>query len=784
MYVLHSWLTEYVPELDVDPFALGDLMSSIGLTCEEVQLLGEGLDGIVVARVLELSPHPDADRIQLVQVDAGDGEPLQICCGAFNMAVGDLVPLATLGTTMPNGMEIARRKMRGEWSNGMLCSASELELAEDHSGILVLPPDLTPGEPFAEAMGIRADARYDLDLTPNRPDALSVIGVARDVAAKLGVPFVLPDITVPTSGTPAEEMVSIDILDTKLCGRFTTHVLGGVPVGPSPSSISRRLPLMGMRPVSAIVDISNYVMLEYGQPSHAFDLGKVAGGRLHVRRARAGETIETLDGVVRELDTSDGVIADGDDVAVAIAGVMGGASTEISEDTTDALVELAWWDPASVGATSKRLGLRSEASSRFEKGVDPEVAERAALRFAQLAAEQGAVLHPGKVVAEGEVPSPSPVLVRTAKLSEILSVPLDRERVASILDPIGFHSRPEGDADLVVTPPTWRPDSTIEADVAEEVGRMIGYEELGRRLPRSPHTGSLTDRQRSLRRLRGMLASIGITEAMPMPFLAPGDLERFGLRSDAVIVTNPLAAEESVLRTALLPGLVRAVAHNAAHRNVDVSLFEIGHCYARPAEAGQMPQEWTELGVVLAGRDATAAVRVARDVAQALRRPEPTFTSSPVPGLHPTRSGVVEVAGAVVGEVGEVDPDVARDAGVESRIAWLRVDVDALLAVPELERQARPVSRFPSSDVDLALVLPDATPAHVVEQALEQADPLVVRVELFDVFRSAALGEDRRSLAYTVRLQAEDRTLSDAEVAAARDSLIAAATGVGAELRT
>ncbi len=783
MYVLHSWLTEYVPELDVDPFQLGDVMSSIGLTCEEVQPLGEGLDGIVVARVLELSAHPDADRIQLVQVDAGDGEPLQIACGAFNMEVGDLVPLATIGTTMPNGMEIGRRKMRGEWSNGMLCSAAELELSSDHGGILVLPPDLTPGEPFTDAMGLRSDARYDLDLTPNRPDALSVIGIARDVAAKLGLRFELPDIELPTSGTPASELVTLEILDPDLCGRFTAYVLADVPVGPSPAAISRRLTLMGMRPVSAIVDISNYVMLEYGQPSHAFDLGKVAGRALRVRRAKAGEQLTTLDDVTRDLVETDGVIADGDDRALALAGIMGGASTEISETTTDALVELAWWDPGSIAATAKRLNLRSEASARFDKGVDPEIAERAALRFAQLAVEQGATLHPGNVVAHGNLPTPAPVVVRTSKLSEMLTIPLDRDRIASILEPIGFASQPEGDDDLLVTPPTWRPDSSIEADVAEEVARMIGYEDLGRRLPQSPHTGGLTDRQQSLRRLRGMLASIGITEAMPMPFLAPGDLERFGLRSDAVVVTNPLASEESVLRTALLPGLVRAVAHNAAHRNPDVSFFEVGHCYAKPANAGEMPQEWTELGVVLAGRGAEDAVGVARHVAQALRRPRPTFTTQEVPGLHPTRSGLVRVGDVVVGEVGEVDPDVASRAGVEARLGWLRIDVDALLGVPELERQARPVSRFPSSDVDLALVLPDATPAHVVEEALSGADPLVDRVELFDVFRSDAFGADRRSLAYTVRLQALDRTLGDAEVAAARDALIAAARGVGAELR-
>ena len=784
MYALHSWLTEYVPDLDIDPFELGDLMSSIGLCCDEVRLLGQGLDGIVVARVLELSPHPDADRIQLVQVDAGDGEPLQICCGAFNMSVGDLVPLASLGTTMPNGMEIARRKMRGEWSNGMLCSATELELGGDESGILILSADLAPGVALTEALGIEADARYDIDLTPNRPDALSIIGIARDVAAKLGLPFVLPEPKVVTSGPDVAEQIAIEVLDPELCGRFTAHVLTNVTVGESPSWLARRLTLMGMRPINSIVDISNYVMLEYGQPNHTYDLAKVAGSTLRVRRAADGETVETLDGAVRTLTTADGVIADGGDVAVAVGGVMGGASTEISEATTEVLLELAWWDPATIGASAARLGLRSEASSRFEKGVDPEIAGRAALRFAELAAEQGAVLQTGRIVVDGRLPEPTPIRVRTDRLAELLSVRLGRDEITELLTPIGFRATPAGEADLDVVPPSWRPDSTIEADVAEEVGRLYGYERLGKRLPRSPYTGGLTVRQRSLRSVRAMLAARGLSEAMPMPFLAPGDLERFGVRSDAVVVTNPLATEESVLRTALLPGLVRAVAHNVAHRNADVRLFEIGHCYAQPTAPGEMPVEWTELGAILAGRDAVAAVEVARHVIEVLRRPAPEITSTEVPGLHPTRSGVVAVAGTVVGEVGEVDPGVASRSGVEDRLAWVRLDLDALLGVPESTRQAAPVSRFPSSDIDLAFVVPSTVAAHAVEVALRTADPLVVDVALFDVFRSEALGGERRSVAYAVRLQAPDRTLTDADVAASRDALIAAAQRTGAELRT
>jgi len=783
MKILHSWLAEFIPDLDIAPDALGDVMSGLGLCCEEVRLLGDGLSGIVVARVLELAPHPDADRIQLVQVDAGDGEALQICCGAFNMAVGDLVPLATLGTTMPSGLEIARRKLRGQWSNGMLCSASELEMSEDAAGILILPAGLGPGTPLVEALGIEADALYDLDLTPNRPDALSVIGVARDVAAKLGLAFVLPTIDVPTSGAAAGELATVDVMDFGLCGRFTVRVLSNVSVGTSPAWLARRLTLSGMRPVNSIVDISNYVMLEYGQPNHTYDLARVVGSVLKIRRSPGSESIETLDGSVRWLEAGDGVIADGHDQPVGIAGVMGGASTEISGETRQVLLELAWWDPASIGATSQRLGLRSEASVRFEKGVDPEIASVAAARFAQLAVEQGATLHPGEIVVDGELPGREPVVVRTSRVNAVLGSSLDRDTIADYLDPIGFITSVDG-GDLVVAFPTWRPDSAVEIDVIEEVARHHGYDLLGKTVPSSgARRGRLTDDQVMLRRLKATLVALGASEAKPMPFLAPGDLERFSLRSDAVVVTNPLVTEESVLRTSLLPGLVGAVSTNASHRNPGVTLFEIGHCFAQPSAGEEMPLEWNELGVVLAGRTALEAVEWAVAAVDTTGRPRPTFISAELPALHPTRSATVAVGGVVVGEVGEVDPAVAEGAGIAERVAWVRLDMDALTSIAPTPITAASVSRFPSSDVDLAFVVPAGVPAHNVTAVLAQGDPLVVDVTLFDVFHSDALGPDARSLTFEVRLQAADRTLTDAEVAEARARLIAGAEALGAKLR-
>ncbi|HKY13594.1 MAG TPA: phenylalanine--tRNA ligase subunit beta, partial [Microthrixaceae bacterium] len=714
--------------------------------------------------------------------DAGDGEALQVCCGAFNMQVGDLVPLATVGAKMPGGMEIARRKLRGEWSNGMLCSSRELELGDDHGGILVLPADLDVGAGFAEAMGVEADALLDLAVTPNRPDALSVIGVARDAAAALGVPFVLPDLDPPTSGTEASELTGVEVLDPDLCGRFTARVLSGITIGSSAPLIARRLALSGMRPINSIVDISNYVMLEYGQPSHTFDLARVAGAGLRVRRGRDGETIETLDGATRMLASGDGVIADGDDVAIGIAGVMGGASTEISESTADVLLELAWWDPVSITRTSKRLGLRSEASNRFEKGVDPDVASPAARRFAQLAIDAGATLHPGELVIEGNLPDRSPILVRTERVNAVLGTELERDEMASLLAPIGFDATVEGD-DLRVALPTWRPDATAEIDIVEEIARRHGYDRLGRTLPTSPHRGALTPRQVARRQIRSVLIGLGCDEVSPTPFLAPGELDRWGLRSDVVVVANPLVTEESVLRTSLLPGLVATLAYNATHRATGLSVFEVGHCYAAPPAAGDMPLEWTELAVALGGQEAPRSVQVVASIFEALGLGVPEITPAEVAGLHPTRAATVAVVASgsstggssiEVGEVGEVDPIVAAEAGVSERVAWVRLDLDRLLAIPTSLPQARAVSRYPTADIDLAFAVPDDVAAHRVEAVLRGADVLVADVTLFDVFRGAQVGDGRRSLAYGIRLQAPDRTLTDADVAEVRAGLIAA----------
>lgn len=817
MKVLLSWLREFAP-IEGEHDQIARQLTELGMELESVSVLGEGLDGVVVARVLDVRAHPDADRIRLVDVDTGDGAPLQICCGASNMRAGDLVPLATIGTVMPGGMEIARRKMRGQESNGMLCSARELELGEDHAGILVLRDEVELGTPIVEALGLSSDVVYEFDALPNRPDTLSIMGVARDLAAHQGVAFDLPRCDPDEHGEDASGRCSVRIESPDLCGHFVARVVSGVKLGPSPQWMAQRLLAAGMRPINNVVDVSNYVMLELGQPNHTYDLSLVADGALTVRWARDGEVLETLDGVERVLTSADGVIADAAGRPLGLAGVMGGAATEISADTTDVLLEAAWWDPGAIAATSARLNLHSEASLRFKRGVDPDIAPLAARRFADLLGDVGgSQLHPGEVVAEGDLPASPRITVRIDRANSLLGTDLSGQEMADLIAPIGYLSE-VGDVELTVQVPTWRPDSTIEVDVVEEIARHHGYSRIPRRVPTSPFTGGLDDTQQDRRRVRRALLGVGLSEAMPMPFLAPGDLERCGLDPDGLVLANPLAAEESVLRTSLMPGLLSAVAYNERHRMGGVGLFELGRVFGLGADgvlsdvavserAGRvLSGESEHVAVVMAGEEAPRAVELAELLLRTVGRWHPsdaadldsasaaaaaaTVRTAPVAGLHPGRSAEVVVGSGgdevVVGHVGEIDPGVLESLGIEERVAWLRLDLSVLLALPATVPTARPVSRFPSSDIDLAFVVDEQVPAEVVRRTLLISSESVrpVSVELFDVFRSELLGEGRKSLAFRLRFQEPDRTLTDAEVADARASIIAAVEGAHeAELR-
>ncbi len=837
MRVPLSWLRQYA-DVGEDVDALTDTLNDLGLVVEEVARVGEGLGDVVVVRVDEVSAIEGADKIRRVMVDAGTGEPLQIVCGAWNFGAGDLVPLAPVGSVLPGGFAIGCRKMKGVESNGMLCSGPELGLSDDADGLLVLSgvEGAAPGRPLTEVLGITPDVVFDITVEGNRPDAWSVTGIARDLAGRLGVPFTPP--APPAVGGGGDAPATVVVEDPDLCPRFTARVLRGVTVGPSPRWLADRLTLAGMRPINNVVDASNYVMLELGQPTHPYDLARLPGGGLRVRRARPGEQLETLDGVVRTLGTpgptlgdtgEDCLICDAEGTPVGIGGVMGGASSEITDTTTDVLLETAYFNPMAVARTSKRLGLRTEASARFERGCDPWGIERAADRFCELLAQSDPAPVPdgGLLDVRGEVPVPLELVVPLARVNGQLGTAFGPAEVAALLGPLDFGCRDAGDGTLAVTVPTDRPDIRPAPygvdDVIEEVARTFGYARLPRRRPSWPEPGRLTPYQRERRRVRDALCGQAASEAWTPSLVDDGDHRRIGLAGPAVRVTNPLAADEAHLRRSLLPGLLRALAYNADRRQGQLRLYEVGTVFSHPAtgagrrvprageggrEPADLPGERELVACVLAaaGDDARHAVALWWVVRDALgltgvRLRTATDGTATAPdqagpdtehlvGLHPTRSALlVAPGGRVVGSVGEVDPAVVADFGAGSeRVGWLCLDLGLALdpsVVPRRPELATAVSRFPSSDVDLALAVADEIPVDQVADVLAAGGgALLESVRLFDVFRGERVGEGRRSLAFRLRFCAPDRTLTDAEVGELRAACIRSAEEtLGAELR-
>ena len=820
-----SWLKDFADFPD-DVALLRATLDDLGLVVEDVEMVGEGLEDVLIARIDEITAIEGADKVRRVVVDAGGG-PLEIVCGAKNFALGDLVPLAPVGAVLPGGFAIATRKMRGVTSNGMLCAAGELGLIDDADGLMLLTSTegAVPGASLTEVLGIERDVVFDVTVEGNRPDAWCIAGIARDLAARLGLEFHLPSVEpAQVGGVSTAELVTIEVLDAGLCPRFGAGVLSNVTVTDSPRMIAQRLTLAGMRPINNVVDASNYLMLELGQPTHPYDLERLPGAGLKVRAASAGERIETLDGQVRELgqagrglgDTGiDCVICDGTDTVVGIAGIMGGASSEISQHTTTVLLEAASFDPISITRTSRRLALRSEASARFSKGSDPGIIETALERFASLLA----LSSPGLVVSPTPLVVPAGEILRRevalplVRVNAMLGIDFSVEEVAGLLAPLGFSATPTSDG-LLVQIPTNRPDvrsgSHGVADLIEEVARTYGYSRLPRRYPSWSSPGRPNPSERRRQAVREVLCGLGATEAWTDSLVGEGDLAVLGRTEPEIVVTNPLSIDDSRLRRSLLPGLLRAVGYNAERRADDLALFEIGHVFIHPeagfgsrtARAGSAGGAEVKLAVepemltalfARAEDDARVGVAALGVLFSSLGLVAPRLEQgAELPGLHPTRSGIVRdsVSGAELGLVGEVDPALVETLAPGAsgrRVATVELDLDRIgdptLATRRAEVAVLP-SRFPSSDLDLAFVLGNVTPAaELLATVQHAAGDLLEEIALFDVYRGQGVAEDARSLALRVRLCANDRTLSDIEIADVRNAMIEAANGLGAQLR-
>ena len=787
MRVPLSWLREYV-DIGLAPGELAERLTLLGFEVQGVEAPGAEWKSVVVGRVLDVKRHPNAETLWLTRVDIGDGEALEIVCGAQNLAVGQLVPVAVPGAELPGGRRIGRTKIRGSVSNGMLCSPIELGLGEDADGILILGTgdEYRLGANLADVVG---ETILDVDVKPNRGDALSMVGLAREIAAATGASVRYPETSLAESGSPTADEVRVDIEDPDLCPRFAARLLDGIGSAPTPGWMAQRLRAAGMRPISPVVDVTNYVMHELGQPMHAYDASRIPDGHIVVRRARPGESLVTLDHVERRLDDRMLVIADATR-PIGFAGIMGGADTEVGDSTTRVILESAIFHGPNVRNTARRLGLRSEASMRHEKGISPDLPRLAADRAARLIAEIT-----GARVAVGIVdndPGPHPrhvVELDTARAAHLLGIPVDAVGAGEWLAPLGFETTGLDATRLSVTVPAHRQDVTSAADVAEELARVYGYERIPGSLPAADLPPSRPDPSEPRHRLRRILAGLGLDEVVTHALIGPMDLSRSGFDSTAshlVRVANPLSEEHSILRPVPYPSVLAAIAENVRQRRTDMAIFEVGKQYryrpsAAAAKAGaELPQvgaayqeAWT-LGIGLLGSaqprypgdaqrewDVADLKGIVDALHTALGLPVPAYrpetTEEHHPHLHPGRSArVVDNADRSYGSVGEVDPGVAAAWGLPGRpvVAALHLDPGGLFGLTPLSARATPPPAAQPVDRDLAVVLDAATPVgELLRLARRNAGPLLADLRLFDVYRGAQVGEGRASYGLGFRFQ-------------------------------
>ncbi|MFT3836587.1 MAG: phenylalanine--tRNA ligase subunit beta [Myxococcaceae bacterium] len=805
MKISLNWLSEYVelPKSDSGSgFNWQELASRLtmaGLEVEGIERPGEALKGVVVAQIISSDKHPDADKLSVTKVDTGGASPLQIVCGAKNYKVGDKVPLATPGTLLPGAKDAIKvGKLRGVDSFGMLCSARELGLSEDAAGLLILDPAAKPGEPIAQALGLD-DVVFELNVTPNRPDALSHLGIAREVAALYAKMAKPPKPNLREGSAKAAESIGIRIEDQERCLRYSARVIDGVKVGPSPAWMQQRLKACGVRALSNVVDVTNYVLLEYGQPLHGFDLDQLGGHQIVVRTAKAGEKLTTLDGKERTLAADDLLICDREKPHV-LAGVMGGAQSEVTDKTTRVLLEAATFQPSSIRRSSKRHQLHTESSHRFERGTDvgrlPEVLDRAAALIAEVAG--GTVLQ-GVVDVYPKPKAAKKVTLRKGRTSELLGVSVPEADGERILTALGFKGAPAANGTEYEVPLA-RVDVSGEEDLIEEIARVRGFESIPPALPRtvpelSPEPASAVLE----RRVRTAMAGAGLTEVMNYSFVAEKDLAAINEEKGAIKIGNPLSEEQSVMRTSLLPSLVHNVSRAARHQAQGVGYYEIARSY-RPDKEGAKGGEGARpgmhpiavevqqvAGVVWGARegavswtakdanadffDAKAAVEKVLGV---LHIDDARYEPLENDWYHPRAAATVWSGKTRLGTVGELHPRAAKRLDAPLGIYLFQLEMEALLACARLVPASATPSRFPAVLRDIAVVVPAALASEQVRGViLEVGAPLVEEARVFDVYTGKPLPEGQKNLAFALRYRAGDRTLTDQEVTAAHEKIVA-----------
>ena len=797
MNVTLNWLKAYI-DFEYSPTELADRLTMLGIEVESVKHLGADLEGVIVGRVASIRPHPNADKLVLCQVDTGGPEELQIVCGAPNVREGMLAPVATIGATLPVGLTIKRAKLRGETSEGMLCSEKELGLSDAAAGLMELPTGIPLGTSLSEALGLD-DVAFELEITPNRPDCLSLIGIAREIRAETGNPLKPPTVDLTESDINAQDLTSVTIDAPDLCPRYAARVIQGVKVAESPTWLQQRLESVGIGVINNIVDVTNFVLMEYGQPLHAFDYHKLTENRIVVRRAREGEHITTLDEVERELTPDMLVIADAEQ-SVALAGIMGGYDSEITEATCDVLLESAYFNPSSVRATAKALGISTEASYRFERGADPGVVLAALDRASQLIVELA-----GGTICEGVVdvyPGQQPlteIQLRPERVNFVLGTTLEASEMVQILDRLGFDVNATGDI-YHVTVPTFRADITREIDLIEEIARVHGYDNIPTTLPKGDIPVPAQDPKVEIRkRIKHFLLAAGMMEAVNYSFCDPNCFDKIRLNPNDLLrntlrLQNPLSPEMSVLRTTLTPGLLANAQHNRNHQIDTITLFEIGGVFVHDGEE----KEPERVAGVLAGQigegvysdpyrppDFFDIKGLVEEMLEVCGVVDWTLQKTDTPTFHPGRNAEVLLGDKRIGVFGEVHPEVLENYDLPYKAYLFEFDLEGLTDAATFAKRFEPISVYPKVARDLAIVvdkeiLSDMPTALIYTTGGDSVDS----VRLFDVYEGEQVPKGKKSLAYTITYHSATETLTDKAVNALHDEVVKGLNReLGAELR-
>ncbi len=779
MKILYSWLREFV-ETRLSPSDVQDALTMAGVEVSSRKYLGEGLENIVVAKILDQRPHPNADRLSLCRVTDG-GREYPIVCGAKNMKAGDIVALARVGAKLPNGTQISKAKIRGQVSEGMLCSEQELGLSEESAGILILPADAKPGEPLADALGL-SDWLLDVEITPNRGDCLSVLGVAREVGSVTGEKVRLPEASVAGNGPPAVSMAKVSVTDVDLCPRYSARVISDVTIAPSPSWMQRRLSLCGIRPINNIVDITNYMLLELGQPMHAFDLDRLAGGRIDVRRSGIPRKFTTLDDVSRDILPEMLLIWDGNG-PVAVAGVMGGQNTEVLPTTKRVLFESAHFSPSSIRWTSRRLGLASESSYRFERGVDPGGTLYAADRTLSLLSRYASfTTAAGAIDVGGERNFSRTVPFRPARVARLIGRAYDEKECRDVLGRLDFSLRETAAGSWEITVPPHRFDIEREVDLVEEVARLVGYDKIPVTYPESaaPDFSSDDRFHETIEKASEFLRGQGFSQAINFAFVPEKEWERHRALlsfdpADAMRLSNPISDDMTMMRPHLLTGLLRNVASNVRRFIEDVRLFETGKVFGKNFAESRF--EEPRLGFVLYGRrhaghwsggQAQCDFYDAKAVSETLLSyigagPVHFVPTASRPFLDEVKSAEILREGEIVGWVGAVRRELLAAMEINGPVYYAEIRTGA---IGEQGKAAKytPIPKFPPVFRDFACILPAQVPVGDILSMVRALSPEIALASVFDVYTGEKIGEGKKSVAFRVKIQAMDRTLTEADV--------------------